>query len=65
MKETIYEEIDGKRGVRIETECRGGEPFIDLMTMRNGYQWSGMPVDRNLLLMIRRAIDAALDKEPI
>lgn len=51
-----YEKIVGKRGVRIDVR---GE-WVDLLTMRNGYQWSGSPVDRELLLMVRKAIDAAL-----
>lgn len=51
----LYESIDGKRGVRIE---RDGQS-LSLSTMRNGYQWAGMPVDRDLLLSTHAAIESA------
>lgn len=50
-----YERTEGKRGVRIE-----GGRFPQLLSMRNGYQWSGMPVDREVLQMLHAAISEVL-----
>lgn len=52
------EKIDGKKGVRIVENKRYEE--IDLLTMRNGFQWIGAPVDRKLLVMVRDAINEFL-----
>ena len=52
------EKRDGKLGVRIEYDPRYDE--IDLNTMRNGFQWSGAPMTRELLVMTRDAIDEFL-----
>lgn len=59
--EVAYEAVNGKRGVRIEADSWGSYRFVQLLSMRNGYQWSGMPVDRELLLMIQTAITKALE----
>lgn len=52
---TLYESIDGKRGVRIQQDGQS----LSLETMRNGFQWAGMPVDRDLLLRTHAAIESA------
>jgi hypothetical protein len=57
----IYESLEGKRGVRIEQASDG----YQLLTMRNGFQWSGMPVDRDLLLRIHAAIDTVIDTDGV
>lgn len=56
MGEVVYESIDGKRGIRLE-RCSDG---FQLLTMRNGFQWSGMPVDRDFLLRMHAAIETVL-----
>lgn len=56
VEQTIYESIEGKRGVRVIQE---GE-FMQFLTMCNGYQWTGMPVDRDMLMRMHAAIETVL-----
>lgn len=46
------EKRNGKRGVVIREDKYG----IEVLTMRNGYQWSGMPMDAELIDMLEQAI---------
>ena len=50
------EKINGKKGVRIEE----GYDDFELLTCRNGHQWSGVPIDVEQLVMLRDAIDEFL-----
>ena len=44
--------LNGKKGVVIREDKYG----IEVLTMRNGYQWSGMPMDAELIDMLEQAI---------
>lgn len=58
---TQYKDIEkrsGKKAVRIVHDTKYDQ--IDLCTMRNGFQWTGAAVDRELLGMIRDAINEFL-----
>lgn len=46
------EKRNGKRGVVIREDKYG----IEVLTMRNGFQWSGMPMDAELIDMLEQAI---------
>jgi hypothetical protein len=46
------EKRSGKKGVVIREDKYG----IDVLTTRNGYQWSSMPMDDELLDMLQEAI---------
>jgi len=48
----------GKKKVRIEDTQDG----VDFLIMRNGYQWSGIETDKELLILIRDAINEYLEK---
>ena len=52
MMETKIEKLSGKKGVTIREDKYG----IEVLTMRNGYQWSGMPMDDELIDMLEAAI---------
>lgn len=60
---TPVEKRSGKNGVRIEIDRHG---YVSLLTTRNGFQWSGCEVDRELLEMVHDSIRACLglDREP-
>lgn len=49
---TNIEKRKDKKGVVIREDKYG----IEVLTMRNGYQWSGMPMDEELLDMLQEAI---------
>lgn len=51
------EQINGKLGVKIEQDKWGD---ISVLMTRNGYQWSGGTGSRELLSMLRSAIDEFL-----
>ena len=46
------EKRNGKRGVVIREDKYG----IEVLTMRNGFQWSGMPMNAELIDMLEQAI---------
>ena len=46
------EKRNGKRGIVIREDKYG----IEVLTMRNGFQWSGMPMDAELIDMLEQAI---------
>ena len=50
--DTNIEKVSGKKGVVIREDKYG----IEVLTMRNGYQWSGMPMDAELIDMLEQAI---------
>lgn len=50
--ETNIEKRNGKKGVVIREDKWG----VEVLTMRNGYQWSGMPMDAELIDMLQEAI---------
>ena len=50
--ETNIEKRNGKKGVVIREDKLG----VEVLTMRNGYQWSGMPMDAELIDMLQEAI---------
>lgn len=50
--EMKIEKLSGKKGVIIRDDKYG----IEVLTMRNGYQWSGMPMDDELIDMLEAAI---------
>lgn len=50
--ETNIEKRNGKKGVVIREDRWG----VEVLTMRNGYQWSGMPMDEELIDMLQEAI---------
>jgi len=51
--------IVGKKGVIIKNSSID----IEFSTCRNGYQWSGFPVDDELLILMRNSIDEYLLKK--
>lgn len=53
------EKIYGKKGVIIEKDAYDSGR-AEVKTCRNGHQWSGMPMDGELLVMLRDAIDEFL-----
>lgn len=57
LKESV---VTSKKKVRIEGI---NDNEIDFLTMRNGFQWSGMPVDDELLRMMKDAIIEYFDKK--
>lgn len=50
--EKYIEKRSGKKGVAIRENKHG----LELLTVRNGYQWSGAPVDDDILDMLQEAI---------
>jgi len=50
--------LNGKKGVKIEDDKYGTE----LLTSRNGWQWTGQVVNVELLEMIRDAINEYLEQ---
>lgn len=50
--ELNIEKRNGKKGVVIREDKYG----VEVLTMRNGYQWSGMPMDEELIDMLQAAI---------
>jgi hypothetical protein len=44
----------GKKAVRLHDDGYG----LELLTRRNGYQWTGAPVDDDILEMLEEVIDA-------
>ena len=50
--DTNIEKVSGKKGVVIREDKYG----IEVLTMSNGYQWSGMPMDAELIDMLEQAI---------
>ncbi len=52
---------NGKKKVKLTNEGFG----LDLYTMRNGYQWTGMGVDIELLRMLKDVITEYLESEEI
>lgn len=52
MGNVKVEHRDGDRGVKIHEDQYG----IEVLTMRNGFQWSGFRADRKLLEMLRDAM---------
>jgi len=51
----IVERQNGRKGVKIQWN-KYGEGW-DVRTMRNGFQWSGFTGDRELLTMLREALN--------
>lgn len=50
--EMNIEKRNGERGVVIREDRWG----VEVLTTRNGYQWSGMPMDEELIDMLQEAI---------
>jgi len=50
---------NGDKGVRI-TDGRYGVDCVEVSVMRNGFQWTGFEADKELLEMLRDAIDEYL-----
>ena len=48
---------DGKKGIKIAESgyC------LELMIMNNGYQWIGQPIDKEILIMLRDAINEYIE----
>ena len=51
---------DKRKRVRMTNEDCG----FHMMTMKNGFQWAGAPVDRDVLLMMRDVIDQYFEENP-
>lgn len=56
-KDLVVEQ--GKLGVRIEAGWAPGD--VTVYTTRNGFQWTGFEAPRELLVMLRDAINKHLD----
>ncbi len=50
--EKKIEKRSGKKAVELREDKYG----IELTTMRNGFQWTGMPLDAELIDMLEQAI---------
>lgn len=56
----VVERQNGKRAVTIKKDEYG----IELMTMRNGFQWTGMTVDAEVLAMLLDALNEFVSPPP-
>lgn len=57
MHKKYIEKTDGKLKARVEDDGYG----VSLLTMRNGHQWTGQPISRDLAVLTICVLQEYLD----